>query len=309
MNKKGSKCLILWIVISFPAFGQSMDVTQIVAGSNAPLVYNEVESGVYNILIKSVFGVTVLEKIAKEQKLTLHLPKILGRQSGNLFLEVRNKSNTTAIYDTVLVLPDTSATAKLEAYLGPTRVEASKENFTAIVAFLLDPFDNLWTGDQKIDVTVSRPIDQEKYRSDGAKPLIYQQFPTSIHSGKGFLDINTPHAGSVTRSFSVYPSEPEYCSISFDRKPKIAGDRSDIVISSSIIKDSFGNTVAEGTSLKLKIKQKENVTDIPVLVVNGRVSIAFPTPKEPGKLILTLFSRGKKLSNTLHLDLKSVDQN
>ena len=156
------------------------------------------------------------------------------------------------------IVPNDETKTNLESYLGPPSTLAGDNHYVMFVTIPTDNLDNPKL--PNTDVVIKHQFlnnistENEKTKNFIAWATIYA--PTK----SGIVLISASCNDALTKEFDavIYPSIATDFMISYQRNHDFADGNQITKLTTSILKDKFGNTVSDGTMVTFIIKNKEN---------------------------------------------------
>ncbi|RVU90922.1 hypothetical protein EH230_08435 [Flavobacterium columnare] len=258
------------------------------------------------LFINHSYGKTILYGKRKNNFLFFEIPAIYTQKTGNISWcliheeKIILKGNTE-IYPTII------SSKPLEAYLGPPSTLAGPPHFVMFVTIPSDIYDNPMPTNTRVDY-------KEHFFNNIQNDIIltknliaWKNTFAPTKSGKIFLSalVNT----STTKEFEavIYPNIPTDFSINYTRPHFFADGNQITTLSTSTIKDKFGNIVSDGTQINFLIKNSKGIfltTQGNTIKGIATTQILHPDHKE--KYNVKAFVNGMAESNTINIDYKNI---
>jgi hypothetical protein len=204
------------------------------------------------------YGKTVLDSQNNNGQITFKIPAMYCLKTGVLsWYLIQDETKITN--GSFTILPNDNTVTKIENYLGPPSLLTGTDHFTMMVAIPTDKFDNpkqdgteVLIKDQFLnDITVT----QKTTKSFIAWKNIYSR----TKSGKMLLSTECNNTDSKEFETEIKPSIGEDFTIYFSRNHSFADGNQITSLTTSIIKDRYGNLVGDGTLVTFQVVTNENV--------------------------------------------------
>lgn len=204
------------------------------------------------------YGKTVLDSQNNNGQITFKIPAMYCLKTGVLsWYLIQNETKITN--GSFTILPNDNTVTKIENYLGPPSLLTGTDHFTMMVAIPTDKFDNpkqdgteVLIKDQFLnDITVT----QKTTKSFIAWKNIYSR----TKSGKMLVSTECNNTDSKEFETEIKPSIGEDFTIDFSRNHSFADGNQITSLTTSIIKDRYGNLVGDGTLVTFQVITNENI--------------------------------------------------
>jgi len=228
------------------------------AGNSIELAFNFTVIDKTVLIVENSYGTVTLNPEIKNETAHFHFPEFIARKSGVTKWTLVREGNIEQ-EGNINILPNTIKETEIETYLGPRSITAGNSDFAMHVIAPTDYTDN-----PLLDGTIINSIYQ--FENNITKKEI------ELKNLLGWLNIYSPKKSGrmlVTASCNkinakelttiVYPALATNFQISYDRNHDYADGNQVIVFSTDIIKDSFGNTVSDGTLVSFVATNSKNV--------------------------------------------------
>lgn len=315
---------ITYIVVSISvllllAFGTVMNATKkdsfqlitkaktFVAGNPIKIEFESNSKSEYpQLYVIHSYGKTLIDGEIKNGKLTYTLPDLYTKKSGAIswFLLDNGEKKLEGAFE---IIPNDKTQTQIENYLGPRSILAGGSEFTMMVCVPTDAFDNpvaentnALIKSQFLNSIVTTP---EKTKDFIAWKNIYSSKP----SGKILVSTESKNTTTKEIETEVYPNIATNFSINFKRNHNFADGNQITTLSTSIIKDQFGNSVSDGTMVSFVITTKNNtILKTFGTTINGIASGQILHPDHQDTYNVKGFITGIAESNTISIDYKAI---
>lgn len=305
-----SCCVLLLSFITIKEEKQSVDFSLLTtqnifeAGSTIQLSFLAKNTTTASLCVQSSYGSIVLDANVKNDTITFALPHFYAKKAGKISWVLTNDA-TTIQKGTFEIVPKDDI--RLENYLGPRSMPAGDGHYTMMVTIPTDLYDNP--------------------KPDGTPATIKWQFLDDIQSEtiptKDFISwkrIYSPEkAGKVLTSVAclgietketetdVYPTIPVNFEINYSRNHAFADGNQTTTLTSSIIKDKFGNTVGNGTAVTYVVTTSKNtILKTYGTTVGGIATAEILSPELAETYTVKAYINGMAESNTINISYKAI---
>jgi hypothetical protein len=253
------------------------------------------------------YGRTLLDGVIKNDKIQYNLPKHYVRKTGfvSWFLLENNEEKAKGNFQ---IVPNDETKTNLESYLGPPSTLAGDNHYVMFVTIPTDNLDNpkLPNTDVVIKHQFLNDISTNKIKSKDfiAWKNIYA--PTK----SGIVLISASCNEAITKEFDlvIYPSIATGFTISHQRNHDFADGNQITKLTTSILKDKFGNTVSDGTMVTFILKNKENaILKTFGTTIEGIATGQILHPEKENKYSVKAFVNGISKSNSIEIAYKSIN--
>lgn len=252
-------------------------------------------------------GRVLLDGTTKNDKILYTLPKNYSNKTGfvSWYLVENGEEKLKGDFQ---IVPNDKTKTNLESYLGPPSTLAGDQHFVMFVTIPTDNLDNpkLANTDVAIKNQFLNEISTDHVKSKDfiAWKNIYA--PTK----SGIVLISASCNDALTKEFDavIYPSIATDFTISYQRNHEYADGNQITKLSTSILKDKFGNIVSDGTMVTFIIKNKENaVLKTFGTSIEGIATGQILHPEKENNYIVTAYVNGISKSNTVQISYKSIN--
>jgi len=293
--------------ISNPTFSCLTTQDSFVAGNPISIEFEGKFDNKPQLYIIHSFGKTVLDGVLKSGKIQFDLPKNYTQKTGNVswFLIENNEEKAKGDFQ---IVPNDQTKTNLESYLGPPSTLAGDNHFVMFVTIPTDNFDNPKL--PNTDVVIKHQF-LNTISSDNLKTKDFIAWKNIYAPTKsGIVLISASCNEALTKEFDavIYPSIATDFTISYQRNHEFADGNQITKLTTSTLKDKFGNIVSDGTMVTFIIKNKENV----ILktfgtTIDGVATGQFLHPEKENKYRIKAFINGISESNSIEIAYKSIN--
>lgn len=252
-------------------------------------------------------GRTLLDGVLKDDTIQFNLPEIYANKTGlvSWFLIENNEEKAKGNFQ---IVPNDETKTNLESYLGPPSTLVGDNHFVMFVTIPTDDFDNpkLPNTDVAIKHQFLNAIatDNEKTKDFIAWKNIYAPRKS------GIVLISASCNEALTKEFDavIYPSIATDFTISYKRNHEFADGNQITKLTTSTLKDEFGNTVSDGTMVTFIIKNKENaILKTFGTTIEGIATGQILHPEKEENYTIKAFVNGISKSNSIEIAYKSIN--
>lgn len=259
------------------------------------------------LFIVHSLGRTLLDGVLKKDTIQFNLPENYTNKTGlvSWFLIENNEEKAKGNFQ---IVPNDETKTNLESYLGPPSTLAGDNHFVMFVTIPTDDFDNPKL--ENTNVTIKHQFlnsianDNEKTKDFIAWTTIYA--PTK----SGIVLISASCNEALTKEFDavIYPSIATDFTISYKRNHEFADGNQITKLTTSTLKDKFGNTVSDGTMVTFIIKNKENaILKTFGTTIEGIATGQILHPEKEQNYTIKAFVNGISKSNSIEIAYKSIN--
>ncbi|MBT8276730.1 MAG: hypothetical protein KJO39_11340 [Bacteroidia bacterium] len=205
-----------------------------------------------HLLVISAYGSSLLQGQITETGMNFVIPEEIARKSGDLDLRlIHNKRLLDS--KTITITSKTNSGVIMENYLGPPSMTAGAKDFSMMVVMPTDEFDNLLPDStlvsmrEQIDETI---ISTDLYVVNG---YAWKNIYSTEKAEKVFVSAECLGVNSKEMETKIRPSYPVDFGIFAMRTHNYADGNQIVSLSTSLIKDVFGNIIADGTVVTFTI--------------------------------------------------------
>ncbi len=211
------------------------------------------------LMVMSAYGISLLEGQIAENEMKFVIPGDISQKSGDLDLRLIHGKRLLDTA-TITITPRTTSEIQMENYLGPPSMIAGGKDFSMMVVIPTDEFDNLLP-DSTV-VTMKEQIGETNRSTDLylVNGYAWKNIYAAENVDKVFVSAECLGVNSKEMETEILPSIPVDFSIYAIRTHSYADGNQITSLSTSIIKDVFGNIIADGTMVTFTIITSEGNT-------------------------------------------------
>ncbi|WP_430965656.1 hypothetical protein [Spongiimicrobium sp. 2-473A-2-J] len=271
------------------------------AGDDIILEFQPEGVALPKLLIQNVWGTSVLSPIKKDNRLVYIFPRMYSRKAGNCHWQLLLKGKMVQ-NGSLQIRPNEDRSVHLETYMGPRSMMAGHLDHTMLVAVATDLYDN--------PVPQGRPVNIQ-YQSNTTKItdsvltqglVAWKRIPTRPKAGRILVSAAYQQTRSKELTANVFPALAEDFSIEAERTHPYADGHQSVSLVTSIIEDSYGNTVSDGTLVRFVAETGTGALLHSLgTTINGRAQAKLLHPQEADSWTVKAYITGAAESNPISL--------
>ena len=251
------------------------------------------------LVVSHNFGVYSQQAVTDDCAVSFAAQSVTWHHSGQYRVKLFYQDQVLC-ENTIVIVPDTSYIPEVEAYCGPKQILAGGEDFTMVIGSSLDPHDNPWP--RGTEMTYRYIFKSHaKQRTAKTKALhSYVRFYSDDESGTPVISVTKDNSSRNEFDITIYPNHPTGFRLTYDRAHPYADGKQITSITTSEIKDTLGNRVADGSLVYFKIITSHGETVQAMgTTVGGIADITLPAPAEATKWSASAYIEDYCQSNTI----------
>ena len=267
MKKKSIKyCLLtacLLCVIGFATpyvLNYEKPVTQLLseklnykAGEDMIIQFSTDKEGAYGLLLKSSYGIVYLNQNSTSGQINFTLPRFISRKKGVIHYQLYFEDEVR-LTGSLMISSSSKRTTMVEAYLGPTSINAGGLDYGMMTVMPTDVYDNPLEDSTKVEVKhqfLSNEKVEELLVDDF---IVWKNIYSYETSGRILVSAKEGLIPSKEFTLDVYPSQAEDFELYERRKHHYADGNQLVEFYTSKIKDKYGNTISDGRLVEIIIQ-------------------------------------------------------
>ena len=144
--------------------------------------------------------------------------------------------------------------ANIETYIGPPSIEVGSSNYSMMVTIPIDEYDNPLKDSTQVQIN-HQFLDNRQYDDIYSKNgIAYKNISAYEKSGRIILSAQSQGVNSKEFDVTVYPSIPKDFNIKENRIHNYADGNHIITLRTSVLSDTYGNIVSDGTFVYFTIE-------------------------------------------------------
>lgn len=197
---------------------------------------------------------TLVSPETKNGIVSYSIPKFITKKTGWLYWQLTKEHKNTQ--GKVKITP-VNITDKIETYLGPPSIQVGFDEKSMITAIPLDSLNNPLAPETPVDVkkSLNGISKTTEIKTDGL--FAYKYIYGSTKAGRALITTECLNLTSKELSLEILPGTSVDFSIYYDRIHEYADGNQITDFYTSIIKDKYGNRVADGTLVNFNILNKK----------------------------------------------------
>jgi hypothetical protein len=229
-------------------------ITEFTAGEQIQLKFTGALNLSSSLYLSNSYGSTLLYPIIDNELLIYTIPESISAKSGivnwRLLDQDPNLSGSFQIRPKAVI-------KNLESYLGPPSIQAGGTDFSMMVVIPTDELDNPFQDGTLVNIR-TQFLDSEVTSDELTKNFIaYKNTYSPKQTGRILMGSESLGITSKEFDINVLASVPRDFIISEHRNHKYADGNQIATLTSSPIKDDYGNVVEDGTFVEFFIKTKK----------------------------------------------------
>ncbi|WP_435578987.1 Ig-like domain-containing protein [Gilvibacter sp.] len=252
-----------------------------------------------------VYQATLAPTHCESGNCTFEIPEILSNKTG-LSQWRLSFEDTSLGSGSFQVVPADSSVYSINTYIGPPSAKAGKVRAAMAVAIPRDAHDNLIRKPDSVQMDYRYLNQQTTTESSIRYGLSFIEFDAGPIAGNFQLGGSYKGAEAKAAQFIIMPNE----AVDFELQPlpehDIADGQQELEVITSVIRDRFGNPVADGTGVSLRIDQSDGVTAyVSAITANGIARFIVLHPDEAMDWSLQASLNNGAISNQTSLSYRS----
>jgi len=227
---------------------------QFIAGNKIQLKFIAKNSSYQSLSIKSSYGTTSIAAKRRQDTLVFDFPDFIATKTGNVNWQLSKGNYKGSIF----ILPKTKKT-RLESYFGPRSILAGGNDFSMLVVVPTDSYDN----PVKDSTSVTIKYEFQGYVTERevltAHFISWKNIFSRDLAGDILVSSHSNGTDSKELLTEVFPHNATNFTIAATRNHPYADGNEITVLKTSVIKDVYGNIVADGTFVTFFIKTKNGL--------------------------------------------------
>ncbi len=241
------------------------------------------------LLVRNGDGVVILFPEGGKEALSFRLPDYVSQRAGEASWALVDQGHTLA-RGSLLVSADQVAQA--ESYLGPKRLRAGAEGATMLTIIPTDRFDNLLPDGQGLQAHVVAASKQHSVQLTTSHQVGVYRMNAPQVKGRVVVGIQAGEADLTQLEAQVTSGPLEDFDLSYQVTHPYADGHEQFQLSTSELRDVFGNTVEDGLQVTFRLQHlgTAEFREAYGLTVNGRASTWMLHPDQPGRYKVSAFT-------------------
>jgi len=279
---------------------------EFVAGSKISLKFEVKSLKSPMLFIHHSFGSTLLSTFKTTSEIEFIIPSKIAIKTGVIQWKLV-ESGSVYLEGEITIIPNETKKTIIESYLGPNSIQAGNTDFSMLVVIPTDIFDNPLSDNTSVNISNQflETINSKEEKTNNF--IVWQNIFSKEKSGTILVSSFCNGINSKELITNIYPSNPTDFKLFYDRNHEYADGNQLTEISTSIIKDEFGNTVVDGTLIDFIITTNENnLLKTSASTINGIATAKMLHPEKETAWKVRGMVTGLAESNELMITYKSV---
>ena len=257
------------------------------------------------LLIANKWGMKVLESEIENDRISFDLSNILFQERGDIEF-ILTAEQTVLDRHKLEILPF-AGDSLVESYLGPKTIFVGGAERTMLTNVTTDKYGNPVADGSRVDYSIRYPGEKAYRQTIRTEELVsFIQLYSKEKIGKIIIGANSDKASIREQEVRVIPGSPTQISIEIVEWFPYADSRQTVWLRSDVIRDSFGNVVADGSMISfVVIGDGKIINEYKSYTVSGISNIYIENP--PSETSWSVFAKtnDENISNVLSLDFES----
>ena len=300
----------LLIFISIFSFAQNSKTihlttkdTLFIAGQEIILNFKNLQKNAPMLSCSGNYGTTLIDPFIKKDITSYRIPISISNKSGMLNWTLLAK---TSINGQIKIIPKHKVST-METYLGPPSIEAGAKDYTMLVVIPTDTLDNPLKKGTEVLVKHQFLTNEIENKITIKNLIAYKNIYSPNKSGRMIISSESLGKNSKEFDVNIMPAIPTNFTISTHRNHKYADGNQITTFSTSIIQDTLGNTVSDGTYVEFFIKNKRNaVLKTSGTTISGIATANMIHPDQEEQWRIKAYITGMAQSNSINISFKQV---
>ncbi len=261
-----------------------------------------------NLVCHSAYGTTIINPDYELSDASFSLPEKISTKKGVLDFQLISEG-VTLYQGNITITANTKNTHKLESYIGPPSISAGTHDYTMLVVVPTDGYDNPIANNTPISIKHQFLDDQKEASIKTTDLIAWKTIHSDTKSGRILVSSTLNDVSSKEFSIEVFPAQPTNFTIDYQRKHIYADGNQITTFTTSVIKDTYGNTISDGTLVNFIIKNKNNsLLQTQGMSINGVATALMLHPDHASTWRVTAQINGMATSNTITINYKAVTE-
>jgi hypothetical protein len=245
----------------------------------------------------NAIGATIVEGIPTGAITEYTIPDPYHRTSGVLQWSIGKN------YGTIDISPKIELSS-LECYIGPTTALTGERGSYMMVGLATDIYDNTVSDNTEVMAHNYREGKLSRIPLRSRNGLVYKLYDSGTTVGNASMSLS--HKAITTQEYKVAigPNVPQPFTIRSITEHNKADGNSLIQLETGLIKDRYGNAIADGSLISWSIRGNESQSEVDSYTIDGRSTVEITHPTVAGTLKITASINGV-YSNTLTKSFES----
>ena len=260
--------LVLAVAILF-SFGESIEagkgidvklesnkLSSYQVGQEVVLTFSSEGDADLALFYSNSYGSSLLSSTKNGNTVSFKFPKFVSDKIGTIVWKLINQDKI--IEQGQIQMKPSKQVVGIETYLGPIFMQAGQSEYGHLVSIPTDSMDN------PVETNTEVLVNQQFYSSNVSSSVFtshlmsFEIIPTKTQSGRISINAISEQISSKELTTEVNATNPEDYEIKAKTNHPYADGNQLATLSTSVIKDKYGNVVVDGTFVKFLIVNKNN---------------------------------------------------
>ena len=257
------------------------------------------------LLITGKWGMKVLESVIEEDKASFDFENIKFEERGEIEFILTAEQKVLDRHS-LEILPLTGDSL-VESYLGPKTIFVGGEEKTMLTNVTTDKFGNPIKDGSTVDYSIRFPGEAAYSKAVKTEDLIsFVQLNSKEEIGKIIIGANSNKASIREQEVRVIPGYATEFGIEIVEWFPYADSRQTVRLRSDVIRDKFGNVIADGSAISFVVEQDDKIINqYKSFTVGGIANVYIENPPIETSWDIYAKTDNQNVSNVLSLDYKS----
>ena len=258
-----------------------------------------------NLLVSNKWGVKVLTSQLKNDKASFDLLELNFQERGEIEFILTTEQKVLDRHK-LEILP-LSGDSLIESFLGPKTIFVGGEEKTMLTNVTTDKYGNPILDGSKVNYSIRFPGEKSYTREVEADHLVsFIQLKSKEEIGKIIIGANCDKGSIREQEIRVIPGYPTKFRVEVVEWFPYADSRQTVWIRTDVIRDSFGNVIADGTMVSFMVKANSKIiNEYKSFTVGGIANVYLENPPTETSWEVFAQSDNENRSNSIKLDFES----
>jgi hypothetical protein len=274
--------------------------TEFTAGNTIALKFSNSENLKPQLYISYSHGSTIIKPSFESGILSYVFPNIVSNKIGLINWQLLSDKNPLS--GICNVIPQTTVT-NMETYLGPPSIAAGGTDFSMIVVIPTDIYDNPLQDSTAVNIKHHFSENQSHQTAYIKNGISYKYIYSETKTGRILVSSECHGKNSKEYTINVLPNTPTNFTLDFERYHNYADGNQITTFSTSVIKDTYGNMVSDGTYVQFYITNKSKaILKTSGTTISGIATAKMIHPSHEDLWNVKAFIEGMAESNVIELN-------
>lgn len=287
--------------ISFSLLNTQKEYT---AGSPVSIVFKSPTDIPASLLLQSYRGSILVKGVYANKTISFNIPEFYAQKAG--YISWVLIAGTKSVHKgSFTIIP--GAGTRLENYLGPRSMPTGNGHYTMMVSIPTDRYDNP-KPDNTPTVIKTQFLETVSEQNIPTKNFIsWKRINSPEKAGKILTSVSCQGVETKETETDVYAGIPTNFKIDYTRNHNFADGNQATILSTSVIKDEFGNIAGDGTMVTfLATTAKGVILKTYGNTVRGVATAHILSPEHGDTYHVTAYINGMAESNTVTIKYEQI---